>query len=79
MLTPGNVADVTTVPELLARIGRIRYVLADKKCDADPLRRSIRQAGAVPVIPGRSGRKRTICYGRKRKGQAAGRERLMPL
>ena len=30
MLTPGNVADVTAAPELLARMGRARYVLADK-------------------------------------------------
>ncbi len=54
MLTPGNVADVTAAPELLARMGRARYVLADKGYDADPLRRALRQAGAVPVIPGRS-------------------------
>lgn len=30
MLTPGNVADVKAAPELLARIGRPRYLLADK-------------------------------------------------
>lgn len=66
MLTPGNVADVKAAPELLARMGRSRYLLADKGYDADALRRSLRQAGAVPVIPGRSNRKRTIRYDRDR-------------
>lgn len=66
MLTPGNVADVTAAPELLARMGRARYVLGDKGYDADPLRRALRHAGAVPVIPGRSGRKRAVRYDRER-------------
>jgi hypothetical protein len=38
------------------------YLLADKGCDADQLRRSLRDAGAVPVISGRRSRKRAICY-----------------
>ena len=66
MLSPGNVAGVKAAPELLARMGRARYVLADKGYDADPLRRSLRQAGAIPVIPGRSSRKRRIRYDRDR-------------
>ena len=66
MLTPGNVADVTAAPELLTRMGRARYLLADKGYDADPLRRTLRQEGAVPVIPGRSSRKRSIRYDRER-------------
>ena len=66
MLTPGNVSDVKAAPELLARTGRARSVVADKGSDADPLRRSLRQAGAVPVIPGRSSRKRRIRYDRER-------------
>ena len=66
MLTPGNVADVPAASALLARMGRARYVLADKGYDADPLRRSLRQAGAVPVISGRSSRKRTVRYDRER-------------
>ncbi|HEX8382086.1 MAG TPA: IS5 family transposase [Sphingomonas sp.] len=66
MLTPGNVADVTAAPELLARMGRARYVLGDKGYDADPLRRALRQAGAVPVIPGRSSRKRKVRYDHER-------------
>jgi len=62
MLTPGNVADITAAAELLARMGRARYVLADKGYDADPLRRALRQAGAVPVIPSRSSRKGKVRY-----------------
>ena len=66
LLTPGNVADVTAAPELLACMGRAMYVLGDKGYDADPLRRAFRQAGAVPIIPGRSGRKRAIRHDRER-------------
>ena len=66
LLTPGNVADVKAAPELLARLGRARYVVADKGYDADALRRAVREAGAVPVIPGRSNRKRAVRYDRER-------------
>ena len=44
----------------------MRYLLADKGYDADRLRRSLRDAGAVPVIPGRQNRKRTIRYDKDR-------------
>jgi transposase len=57
---------VKAAPELIARMGRARYLLADKGYDADPLRRSLRQAGTVPVIPGRANRKRAIRYDKKR-------------
>lgn len=53
-------------PELLQRAGRARYVLADKGYDADALRRTLRQAGAVPVIPGRITRKRPVRHDRAR-------------
>lgn len=64
MLTPGNVANITAAPALPERAGRMRYLLGDKGYDADALRRSLRQAGTVPVIPGRSNRKRAIRYNR---------------
>jgi transposase len=58
---------VKAAPELLARLGaRTRYLLADKGYDADALRRSLRQAGAVPVIPGRRSRKRAVRYDKQR-------------
>ena len=40
----------------------MRYLLAEKGYDADRLRRSLRDVGAVPVIPGRRNRKNTIRY-----------------
>jgi len=66
MLTAGNVSDIKAAPALLQRAGRMRYLLADKGYDADQLRRSLRDAGAVPVIPGRCNRKRTIRYDKGR-------------
>jgi transposase len=62
MLTPGNVSDITVAPELLIRARGARHVLADKGYDAGSLRRMLRRAGAVPVIPGRANRKRNIAY-----------------
>ena len=66
MLTPGSFADVTAAPGLHSCMARARYVLADKGYNADPLRRALRQAVAVPVNPGRSSRKRPVRYGRER-------------
>jgi transposase len=65
-LTPGNVSDITVAPTLLARAVGARYVLADKGYDADAFRRRLRQAHAVPVIPGRSTRKRRIVFDQAR-------------
>ncbi len=47
-------------PALLERASRMRYLLADKGYDAGRLRRSLPDAGAIPVIPGRRNRKRAI-------------------
>ncbi|MDQ1159491.1 transposase [Sphingomonas sp. SORGH_AS 950] len=65
-MTAGNVSDVKAAPALLERAGRMRYLLADKGYDADRLRRSLRDAGAVPVIPDRLNRKRAIRYDKDR-------------
>jgi transposase len=66
MLTAGNVSDVKAAHALLKQAGRMRCLLADKGYDADQLRRSLRDAGAVPVIPGRRSRKCAICYDKER-------------
>jgi transposase len=66
MLTPGNVSDITAADDLLKRAGKMRYLLADKGYDADALRKRLRKAGTVPVIPGRSNRKRKIRYDKTR-------------
>jgi transposase len=51
---------------LLAGLIGARYVLGDKGYDANSLRKSLRSAAIVPVIPGRRNRKRAICYDKKR-------------
>ncbi len=66
MLTPGNVSDIKAAPALLERAGRMPYLLGDKGYDADSLRRSLREAGAIPAIPGRCNRKRIIPYDKQR-------------
>jgi transposase len=66
LLTPGNVSDVQAAPALLERAGCSRYLLGDKGYDANQLRRSQREAGTVPVIPGQRNRKRTIRYDKDR-------------
>jgi len=40
----------------------MRYLPGDKGYDPDRLRRTLRQAGAKPLIPGRQNRKRFIRY-----------------
>ena len=66
MLTAGNVSDVKAAPALIERAGGMRYLLADKGYVADRLRRSLRDAGTTPVIPGRRNRKRPIRYDHQR-------------
>lgn len=44
----------------------MRYLIADKGYDADALRRRLRARKTVPVIPGRSNRKRKIRYDKTR-------------
>lgn len=66
-LTAGNASDVTVAPEVLAQApGRMRRLLADRGYDADHLRRALRQAGTIPVIPGRRSRKRPIQHDKGR-------------
>ncbi len=44
----------------------MRYLIADKGYDANRLRKDLRSQGTVPVIPGRSNRKRIIRYDKAR-------------
>ena len=44
----------------------MRHLVADTGHDADHLRRWLREAGAVPVIPGRRSRKRPIRHDKRR-------------
>lgn len=43
-----------------------KRLIADKGYDANAFRKSLRDLGAVPVIPGRCNRKRTISYDKDR-------------
>ena len=65
-LTPGNVSDIRAAGSLLQQAGKMNYLIADKGYDADALRACLRQKGTVPVIPGRSNRKRKIRYDKTR-------------
>lgn len=56
---------MSAAPALLERAAGARHILTDKGYDADALRRTIRGAGAVPVIPGRT-RTTPISYDRTR-------------
>ncbi|RZI55030.1 MAG: IS5 family transposase [Pseudomonas sp.] len=66
MLTSGNAADSPVASQLLAGLKGARYLLADKGYDANALRKRLRQSAIVPVIPGRSNRKRVIRYDKLR-------------
>ncbi|TLP42304.1 IS5 family transposase [Cohaesibacter sp. CAU 1516] len=65
-LTGGNAADSPIAPVLLNSLKGARYLLADKGYDANCLRKHLRQSAIVPVIPGRSNRKRSIRYDERR-------------
>ena len=52
---------MTTAPEAVAAVpGCLKRLVADRGYDADAFRRSLREAGTTPVIPGRRNRKRPI-------------------
>jgi transposase len=60
------VSDITVADDLIKRAVGLRYLIADKGYDADALRKSLRKAGTVPVIPGRANRKRKVRYDKAR-------------
>ena len=66
LLSAGNINDISMAHALIQATGPFQKLLADKGYDADRLRRSLREAGAVPVIPGRRNRKRAIRYDQER-------------
>ena len=62
MLTPGNIADISAAPALLAAMPPARRLLADKGYDANSLRGALCTQDTEPVIPSRCSRKRPIPY-----------------
>ena len=66
-LTPGNVSDLRAADELLSKgLHGARRFIADKGYDANAFRKTLRDQGTRPVIPGRCNRKKKIAYDKKR-------------
>ena len=61
IITSGQSSDIGQAKNLLGKTTGA-YVLGDKGYDADEFRESINQQKCIPVIPGRSNRKKTIKY-----------------
>lgn len=51
LLAPGNLHDVTMAPNLLARAGSIKRLIADKAYDTNNFRQLLAQLGVDAVIP----------------------------
>ena len=60
ILTPGNTADATVAPACVSLLAGIKELLGDKAYDSNKFRKSLREGGIRPVIPGRSNRKKRI-------------------
>ena len=60
ILTPGNIADISAAPALLATMPAPRRLIADRGYDANSLRGALARAGCEAVIPSTRSRKRPI-------------------
>jgi transposase len=60
LLTPGNIADISAAPGLLAAMPPPRRLIADKGYDANSLRGALARQGTEAVIPSTASRKRAI-------------------
>ena len=65
LLTPGNSADISAAPSLLAARSAPRRLIADKGYDANSLRRTLQAQQTEAVIPSTTSRKRPIPYDRQ--------------
>lgn len=63
-IAPGNVHDVMLAPELLAEVGSIKRLIADKAYDTNRLRNLLTQLDIEAVIPSIARRKLLIPYDR---------------
>ena len=68
-LTPAQHADIRIAPELVAKAGPFRPLLADRGYDSDPFRDALHDMGAKPVIPGRRNRNISIRLDKRRYAQ----------
>ena len=62
LLTPGNIADITAAPRLLANVQPPRRLVADRAYDAVSLRRWLDSHGGEAVIPPNPTRKHPHTY-----------------
>ena len=62
LLTPGNIADISAAPGLLAAMPPARRLIADKGYNANSLRGTLAAHGTEAVIPSTASRKRAIPY-----------------
>lgn len=65
LLTPGNVADISAAPHILARLPVPRRLIADKAYDAKSLRDWLGTHGGKAVIPPQATRKHQPRYDTK--------------
>jgi transposase len=65
LLTPGNSADISAAPSLLATRSAPRRLIADKGYDANSLRSALRSQQTEAVIPSTTSRKQPIPYDRQ--------------
>jgi transposase len=65
LLTPGNSADISAAPSLLATRSAPRRLIADKGYDANSLRNALRVQQTEAVIPSTTSRNRPIPYDRQ--------------
>ena len=65
-LTPGHHADIRVAPELVAKAGPFRRLIADRAYDADRFRAACARPAPRPVIPGRNNRTVPIRHDRRR-------------
>jgi transposase len=65
LLTPGNSADISAAPRLLAARSAPKRLIADKGYDANSLRNSLQAQQTEAVIPSTTSRKRPIPYDRQ--------------
>ena len=65
LLTPGNCADISAAPSLLAARSAPKRLIADRGYDANSLRNSLQAQQTEAVIPSTTARKRPIPYDRQ--------------
>lgn len=62
LLSPGNTNDIALAPSLLAAVGPIKRLIADKAYDANNLRQLLADQSAKAVIPSTASRRTPIPY-----------------